>query len=186
MPDSGKPNPVNDGPGPIKRRKFLGIGLSGFAGASLPGLLPLRAPAAAEKPKATPTVEAPATKETSHWERTDPFEEKMKLLAAAWQRKDFRLARALAHSLRSTAIQAQAEEEIPGTPLMAAARFETVASLPAPWRRWAEGWKYCKALTLDEAIGQERPPEPVEVLLSFPAAQVTSLARVPTARSPMS
>lgn len=38
-------------PGPIQRREFLRIGLSGFASLSLPGLLQLRAHAAAEKPK---------------------------------------------------------------------------------------------------------------------------------------
>ena len=177
MSASEKPNPMDDGPGPIQRRKFLGLGLSGLAGASLPGLLPAQAPAAPEKPKAQPAAEIPPTKETTYWERTDSFEQKMKLLAAAWQRKDFRLARALTHSLRSTAIQAQAEEESPGDPLMAAARHEPVASLPAPWRKWAQGWKYCKALTLDEPIGQERPAEPVEVVLSFPNDQVASLAR---------
>src|SRR5206468_1103930 len=83
-------------------------------------------------------------KETTYWDRTDRFEEKLRLLEAAWQRRDFRLARALAHSLRSTAIQAQAEEESPGTPLFSAARHETVESLPARWRNWAQGWKYCK------------------------------------------
>lgn len=177
MPAGANPNPVNDGPGPIKRRKFLGLGLSGFAGASLPGLLPSRALAADDKPKATPAAPIPATKETTYWERTDSFEEKMKLLAAAWSRNDFRLARALAHSLRTTAIQAQAEEESPGTPLMAAARYESAASLPAPWKKWAQGWKYWKAITLDEVVGQERPPEPIEVVLGFPAEQVTALAR---------
>ena len=50
-------------------------------------------------------------------------------------------------------------------------------SLPAPWRTWAQGWKYYKALTLEETTAQERPAEPVEVLLSFPTEQVTSLAR---------
>jgi len=36
-------------PGPIRRREFLRVGLSGFASLSLPGLLQLRAQAAAEK-----------------------------------------------------------------------------------------------------------------------------------------
>ncbi len=38
-------------PGPLKRREFLRIGLSGFASLSLPGLLQLRAQAAGAKPE---------------------------------------------------------------------------------------------------------------------------------------
>src|SRR5204863_671402 len=128
-----------------KRRKFLGIGLTGFAGASLPRLFQLRARAAATNPTVKAVGAIQPAKETTYWDRTDRFEEKMKLLQAAWQRKDFRLARALAHSLRSTAIQAQAEEESPGNPLVAATRYETLNALPSPWRNWAKGWKYYKA-----------------------------------------
>ncbi len=115
--------------------------------------------------------------ETTYAHRTDSFEEKLRLLEAAWKKKDFRLARALTHSLRDTAIQAQHEEESPGKPLMPAARFGTVASLPPAWRNWALGWKSFKIVHLDEPLGLERPPEPVELLLSFPAAAVASLAR---------
>src|SRR2546428_5664189 len=140
----------------IKRRKFLGIGLSGFAGVSLAKLFQLRARAATSNPTAKSVGAIQPAKETTYWERTDRFDEKLKLLEAAWKRKDFRLARALAHSLRSTAIQAQAEEESPGTPLAAAARYEKVDSLPSPWRDWAKGWEYFKALTLEGMIGQER------------------------------
>jgi len=120
----------------IKRRKFLGIGLSGFAGLTLPEFLQSHAGAAAGNRTTTNPVQT--AKETTYWDRTERFEEKLKLLEAAWQRKDFRMTRALTHSLRSTAIQAQAEEEDPGTPLMAAAQFHKVESLPAYWRSWAE------------------------------------------------
>ena len=115
--------------------------------------------------------------ETTYWERTDTFEEKLRLLEAAWRRRDFRLARSLAHSLRATATQAQAEEENPGSPLTPSAKSEAVEALPAPWRLWARGWKYCRALHLDETLGVARPPEPVEVLLGFPHEQADSLAR---------
>lgn len=115
--------------------------------------------------------------EASYWDRTDTFEEKLRLLEAAWRKKDFRLVRALTHSLRHTATQAQMEEETSGVPLMAAERFDPVASLPPAWRNWAAGWKYCKTVHLDEPLGLERPPEPVELRLSFPAAQTASLAR---------
>jgi hypothetical protein len=115
--------------------------------------------------------------ETKYSDRTDSFEEKLRLIETAWRKKDYRLARSLAHSLRHSAMQAQAEEESPGQPVGAAGQAELVESLPAAWRAWARGWKHCRALHLDEPLGVERPPEPVEVLLSFPAEQVASLAR---------
>ena len=120
---------------------------------------------------------ASSLSETTYAERTDSFEEKMVLLEAAWRKKDYRLARALAHSLRNTVMQTQLEEESLGTPLMPTTRFETVESLPAAWRLWAQGWRYLKVISLDETAGLERPPEPVEVLLSCPADQAVSLAR---------
>ena len=70
--------------------------------------------------------------ETKYSDRTDSFEEKLRLMEAAWRKKDFRLARSLAHSLRHSAMQAQAEEESPGQPL-GPAKLELVESLPAPW-----------------------------------------------------
>lgn len=93
--------------------------------------------------------------ESSYWDRTDTFAEKMKLLEAAWKRKDFRLARALAHSLRNTAIQAQSEEQISGNPFAGAIRRDTVDSLPASWRAWAQGWKHFQVVVLDETVGQQ-------------------------------
>ncbi len=115
--------------------------------------------------------------ESSYWDRTDSFEEKIKMLEAAWKRKDFRLARALAHSLRNTAIQAQSEEQISGDPVAGNSRLESVNSLPAPWRAWAQGWKYFQVIVLDETVGQPRPPEPVELTLSIPAEHAASLGR---------
>ncbi|PYI82154.1 MAG: DUF1501 domain-containing protein [Verrucomicrobia bacterium] len=56
MATNAKPNGVSVCPGPIKRREFLRIGLSGFASLSLPGLFQLRALAASEKPKARTAV----------------------------------------------------------------------------------------------------------------------------------
>ena len=55
--------------------------------------------------------------ETTYADRTDSFEEKLKLIDAAWKNKDYRLARSLAHSLRDSAIQAQTDEEDVGIPL---------------------------------------------------------------------
>ena len=110
-------------------------------------------------------------------QRTDSFDEKMRLLAEAWQRKDYRLARALTHSLHSTVLQTQAEVESPGESLVPTHAFQTTDQLPAAWRTWARGWRFAKTITLEETTGQAHGPEPVDILLGFPADQVTSLAR---------
>jgi len=115
--------------------------------------------------------------EQRYWERTETFEQKMKLLESAWKRRDYRVARALTNSVRNTIIQSQAEEENPGTPLMPASHSHPVTALPRPWREWAVGWRYFQVIAHDETIGVARAPEPVEVLLSLPAAQVTSPMR---------
>src|SRR5262245_56009617 len=92
----------------MQRRKFLV--LAGLAGVVWPALPPWqrRAHAGAEPPAAQAVPEKPPVLgEPTYWQRTDSFEEKMKLLESAWRRKDFRLVRALTHSLRTTAMQAQ-------------------------------------------------------------------------------
>lgn len=116
-------------------------------------------------------------KETRYSERTDSFEDKLRLLEAAWKRKDFRVARALAMSLRATMEQAQAEEESPGRPLQGAGDAGETAALPAAWREWAQGWKYWKSIALDETAGVARPPEPIEVVIAAAAGQADSLTR---------
>ena len=131
-------------------------------------------PAAADRAAAEPPASQPAAAAS---EQSDGFEEKMALLEQAWRNKDFRLARALAHSLGDTLVQAQVEEESPGTPLVPAARFEPVASLPPTWRAWAAGWSFCKVVHLDETAGLAREREPVELLVACPAAQAASLVR---------
>lgn len=113
--------------------------------------------------------------ERTYWERTDSFEEKMRLLNQAWQKQDYRLARALAHSLRNTVIQAQAENEAP--PAGPALPEGTVSALPAAWRAWARGWSHVRAVSLDETAGLRRLPEPVEITLRVPADHADSLLR---------
>ena len=63
-------------------------------------------------------------KETEYWHRTDTFEQKLDLLKAAAERRDFRLARALTESLKNTLVFAQQEEESLGVPLLRADLFE--------------------------------------------------------------
>lgn len=116
-------------------------------------------------------------KETEYWHRTERFEEKLTLLRAAWARRDFRLARALAASLKDTIVFAEQEEESLGEPLLRAGEFLPVGELPAAWRDWARGWRYAKLLALDETVGLERLGEPVELIAAFAGDQATSLAR---------
>ncbi len=180
---------------PIRRRKFLGMGLFGFAGLTLPSI-PMVARAAGNKLMNTKVGKFLGGKEKTYWDRTDRFEEKMQLLQSAWERKDYRVVRALTNSLRITCMQAQVAEEAPGTPLLGSSQYENVASLPLAWRTWARGWNYYKTLDV-EVTGVEKvrniptPPllgypltatptdlfvsnEPIEVLLGFPADQISS------------
>lgn len=163
-------SPVSD---PIKRRKFLGMGLLGFAGLTLP--LSSRAEGNNAIENFVKDSIAPFVDKTTS--QTDSFDDKIKLLQEAWAKKDFRTARALTNSIRISEIQAQAEEENFGTPLVGANQFGTVSSLPAAWKSWAKGWQYYKVVSLEEKVGIQRKAEPVEVLLSFQAAQTASLAR---------
>ncbi len=154
---------------------FLGSGLTGFLTWALGGFGWMRARAV--DAASAPGGAAQAKNRTGYWTRTDRLEEKVRLLEAAWQKKDFRQARALAHSIRTTAVQAQAEEEsLPG-PLMPAGQHGLVEELPLPWKRWAQGWKFYKVLAIEETAGEDRPAEPVEVALSFLKEQAGCLRR---------
>jgi hypothetical protein len=156
----------------IKRRKFLGMGLLGMAGLSLP----LSAKGEGETAIVNSLNESVSMAELVS-NQSDSFEDKMKMLQKAWDKKDYRLARALTNSLRISELQAQADHEDFGTPLIAASQFGTVSSLPAAWKNWAKGWMYYKVVNLEEKVGIQRKAEPVEVLLSFQATQAASLAR---------
>jgi hypothetical protein len=116
-------------------------------------------------------------RETEYWQRTDTFEQKLDLLKAASERRDFRLARALTESLKNTLMFAQQEEESLGVPLLRANVFGRVAELPPPWQEWARGWLYYKVLALDETAALARTGEPVELVAAFRADQTESLAR---------
>lgn len=153
----------------LKRRKFLGMGLLGFAGLTLPNI----ATAANEKS----TFGKSAARLAVANRQNDSFEEKIQLLNRALEGKDYRLARAITNSLRISEIQAQHDEEDPGKPLVAASEYGSVAALPEAWKTWAQGWNYYKVVSLTEKAGITRRAEPVEVLLSFPHAQVDSLTR---------
>jgi metal-sulfur cluster biosynthetic enzyme len=169
MQENDKDLKISD---PMKRRKFLGMGFLGFAGLTLP----VSSNAAAQKSMSRLINESvPFQDKTTS--QTDSFDDKLKLLQEAWAKKDFRTARSLTDSLRVSQIQAQAEQEDFGTPLISAIQFGTVSALPQAWKTWANGWKYYKVVNLEEKAGIQRKAEPVEVLLSFQSAQTSSLAR---------
>lgn len=161
---------------PIRRRSFLGLGFLGLTGLSLSSLSSLAKKSENRVVKSISRLLS-STREETYWDRTDRFEEKMKLMQTAWERKDFKLVRALSNSLRITGIQAQMEEDDPGLPLSASSHFAEVESLPLHWKSWANGWKYFKALEIKETISIERKAEPVEVLLAFSASQINSPSR---------
>jgi metal-sulfur cluster biosynthetic enzyme len=157
----------------IKRRRFLGLGLLGVAGLTLP----LNSRAAGSNPVEKFVSEVISADSDLFRQQTDSFEDKIKLIEEAWAKKDYRLVRALSNSIRNTGIQAQNELEDPGKPLLTASQYSSVATLPAAWKTWANGWKYYKVIGLEEKAGIKRSAEPVEVLLSFPIAQVIDLER---------
>ena len=125
----------------IKRRKFLGMGLLGLAGLSLPLGTNADGKTAIEN-----FVKKSVSITESVSNQSDSFEDKMKMLQKAWDKKDYRLARALTNSLRISELQAQADHEDFGTPLIPASQFGSVSSLPAAWRDWAKGWMYYKVV----------------------------------------
>lgn len=157
----------------IKRRKFLGLSLLGTAGLSLSSNYDVIAD---EGLSGTPQS-ASMTSHTFSGSQTDSFEEKMRMLQNAWEKKNYRLARALTNSLRISEIQEQNDHEDLGKPLIGSAQYGVVSDLPAALRNWANGWKYYKLINLEEKVGIQRNAEPVEVLLSFQNDQCISLAR---------
>jgi hypothetical protein len=113
----------------IKRRKFLGMGLLGVAGLSLPLALKQKAKSAIEN-----FVSESVSMAESVSSQSDSFEDKMKMLQKAWDKKDYRLARALTNSLRISEIQAQADQEDLGTPLIGANQFTALLHFLLPGR----------------------------------------------------
>jgi len=181
----------------VKRRKFLGVGLLGFAGVTFPSI-PAIAHSAGDRLRKTKVGKIFNRIEETYWDRTERFEEKVEMLQSAWDRKDFKIVRALTDSLRNTCLQAQVEGEEAGVPLLGATQYEKVESLPDAWRTWAKGWKYYKVVDV-VAIGNgqesdaETPMlgypltsipndqficnEPIEVSLVFPSDQISSPSR---------
>ena len=116
-------------------------------------------------------------RETTYWQRSDTFEEKMRLLEDAYRRKDYRVARSLGDSIRQSLTLEQQQQASIGTPVLGADSSVPVADLPQQWRDWARGWSRAKILALDETVSLERNGEPVEIVAAFRQDQATSLIR---------
>lgn len=119
------------------------------------------------------------SRHTGYPEPSDSLEVKRGMLQAARERGDYRLALALADSLRD-GLEAEwrlQPEWMPETPVLGAASWQSAAEFPAPWRRWAAGWSSYQVVALTEHDGLARHAEPVDVLIAARAGIVTSFAR---------
>lgn len=137
------------------------------------------APAAAlsASAQATPQSSAQSVKETTYWQRTDTFEEKIRLLIDAYGRKDYRVARSIADSLRHSLTLEQQQQAPLGESILPATQDIPVSALPAAWRAWAAGWQYARVIALDEKANLAREAEPIEITAAFPDDRATSLRR---------
>ena len=55
--------------------------------------------------------------------------------------------------------------------------FGLVDDLPSEWAQWSGGWEFYKVFALDETAGMARSQEPIDLLVSFRADQITDLQR---------
>jgi metal-sulfur cluster biosynthetic enzyme len=175
--NANKINPlIKEIQAPLKRRKFLGLGMFGLAGITIPSFSSFTHSLGNSLQK-SPLFSMFTGVEKSYWDRTDRFEVKKELIKAAWGKKDFREVRALANSIRISSNQARIDNESPGNPISDASDFKMVKDLPKEWQDFAKGWKYYKLIRLSEQNNFNRIVEPVELLLSFPAEKVNFLTR---------
>jgi metal-sulfur cluster biosynthetic enzyme len=101
----------------------------------------------------------------------------MQLLEEAYRRKDYRVARSIADSIRQSLTLEQQQHTSIGAPVLEADSSIPLADLPQQWRDWARGWTYAKILALDETVSLARSSEPVEIVAAFRQDQATSLMR---------
>jgi len=161
---------------PLKRRRFLSLGMFGLAGLTIPSLSSFTENFGANLRK-SPLIKMFTGIEKNYWDRTDKFEVKKELIKSAWEKKDFRQVRALANSIRISSNQARIDNEIPGVPVSASSDFKKVSDLPVQWQNFAKGWGYFKTFSVADKNNFNRSQEPVEVLLAFPTDKVKFLSR---------
>ena len=83
-------------------------------------------------------------KETTYWQRTDTFEQKMQLLQEAYRAKNYRVARSIADSLRQSLTLEQQQHAPLGDEILGGDADTPVAELPSAWREWAKGWSWVR------------------------------------------
>ena len=110
-------------------------------------------------------------------DRTDTVEEKLRLLQSAYGSGRHDLAMSLAESIKDTLSFIRQTESGARKQQLEAGKHAAVETLPEPWARWADGWKYYKYAALFEEVGIARSREPLELTVSFPASQTTDLQR---------
>ncbi len=120
--------------------------------------------------------------ETRYAERSDGAERKIALLRAAWERGEYRLAAALADSLKDGLeaewrLGGELSREVSGEADLPGDAWRPTGELPPAWQRWAAGWTRVQVVTASEGAGIARRREPVDVALRAPAAWCGSLAR---------
>ena len=116
-------------------------------------------------------------KETTYWQRTDTFDQKMQLLQEAYRAKNYRIARSIADSLRQSITLEQQQQAPLGDEILGGDADTPVAELPSAWREWAKGWSWARPLALDETVNRARSAEPIELAAAFPEDRVDSLRR---------
>jgi metal-sulfur cluster biosynthetic enzyme len=108
---------------------------------------------------------------------TDSVAEKLRLLAEVYRSGNHDLAMSLAESIKDTLSFERQTHGGVGDPTLAADRWRSVAELPAPWRQWADGWAYWKAVAVTEPCGLRREREPVALAVAFRADQIVDPSR---------
>ncbi|MBI2193902.1 MAG: DUF59 domain-containing protein [Planctomycetes bacterium] len=115
--------------------------------------------------------------ENRYDERTDSLVEKIQVLLAAAGRKDYRLAMSLAESVKDGLAFEHARSGREVLSGLDADFFYPSRDLPPAWSEWARGWRFFKAIRLEETAGLERTHEPVDIGVGFEGGQVADPCR---------
>ena len=115
--------------------------------------------------------------ESDYTTRNDAVETKVDLLCAALSSGRYELAQALADSIKDGIAAERQFRGDPGTPVIPVAASRESGSLPATWAEWARGWSRYQVIVLQEPLGVARQREPVDLLVSVPAAETMRLSR---------
>ncbi len=108
--------------------------------------------------------------------RTDSVPEKLRLLEAAYRAGNLDIAMSLADATQQT-LSFERGQKSAGPPASPADHFGATTDLPRSWSVWAQGWSFCKPVSVFETVGIERIGEPVELAIAVAADKVTDPGR---------